>query len=269
MHSLRRFIANNWASRSLIKQLIVREVETRYRGSFFGVFWSVLLPLSLLAVYTLVFMGIFGAKWPRMTEQGGFEFAIQIFVGLSIFNVFGETVQRAPGLLTENPNLIKKVVFPVETLVTVTMGNSLIHYLIQVIILFVALTAMDLSPGFTFLFIPVFVLPLCLLAIGLGLMFSSLGVYIKDLRLIIGSLLTLLLFISPVFFALQTVKEPLRTWLNLNPLAMVITNVRSAVFFPQEINWYECGATYGIAFFALILGTSTFYRLKPGFADLV
>lgn len=269
MQSLVKFIITNWQSRSLIKQLVIREIETRYRGSAFGLIWSLLLPLSLLAVYTLVFMGIFGAKWPQMKDQGGFEFAIQIFIGLSVFNIFGEIVQRSPSLLSENPNLIKKVVFPVETLITIAMGNALVHYAIQLIILMIAVVIMDSALNLTFFLIPVLILPLCLFASGLGLMFSSIGVYLKDLRLVIGSLLTLLLFISPVFFAIQNLKDPLRHWLMLNPLAMVITNVRSAIFFPQELNWSDCLLSYGLGVFVLFLGTWIFYRLKPGFADVV
>jgi lipopolysaccharide transport system permease protein len=269
MQSLKNFLIINWSSRSLIKQLVIREIATRYRGSVFGIAWSLLLPLSLLSVYTFVFMGVFGAKWPQMKDKGGFEFAIQIFVGLSIFNIFGEMVQRSPSLLSENPNLIKKVVFPVETLITVVMGNSLFHYGIQLIILLIAVLLMDFSLYLSFILIPIFIIPLCLFTSGLGLIFSSIGIYIKDLRLLVGSLLTLLLFISPVFFAIQTVKDPLRQWLTLNPLAMIITNVRSAIFFPQELNWHDCVATYVIGLTTLIVGTWIFYRLKPGFADVV
>ena len=269
MNSISKLIQANWHSRSLIKQLIMREVAARYKGSILGMFWSFFVPLSLLAVYTLVFMGIFGAKWPGMEDKGGLEFALQIFTGLSVFNIFGEMIQRAPNLLSENPNLIKKVVFPSETLVSVAIGSTMVGYVINLGILLVALTFAGMPPSLQILMLPVFLAPLVLLVIGISLLLSSLGLFIKDLRLVIGSLITLLLFVSPVFFAIESVKEPWRTWLSLNPLATIISNIRNLIFFPQQLDWLGCSQSYLIALLMLMVGASVFQRLKPGFADVV
>lgn len=249
--------------------MAVREVESKYKGSIFGLVWSILTPLSMLAVYTLVFMGIFGARWPGIEQQGGFAFAIQVFAGLTIFNIFAEVLQRSPGLLSENPNLIKKVVFPVETLVTISMLASLFNFGIQFILLVIAMAIADQYLTANALYIPLVMLPLLILSLGLALILASIGIFIKDLRLIMGSIVSLLLFVSPVFFPIEMVKQPLAQFLMLNPIATVITNFRGVLFANYSVDWLVWSITLLISLAALICGTWLFYRLRPGFSDVI
>ena len=104
------------AQRGLIFQFARREVLGRYRGSLLGLGWSFFTPLLMLGVYTFVFVGVFKARWPGAEQAGGLEFAMQIFAGLMVFNLFAEVAGRAPRLVLDQPNLVKKVVFPLDLL---------------------------------------------------------------------------------------------------------------------------------------------------------
>jgi lipopolysaccharide transport system permease protein len=118
-------------SRSLLWQFARRDVLGRYRGSLLGLTWSFLTPLLMLAVYSFVFVGVFRASWPGSPKGSGVEFALQVFAGLLVFNLFAEVAGRAPNLVVEQPNLVKKVIFPVELLAWVTVLSGLFHLLIS------------------------------------------------------------------------------------------------------------------------------------------
>ena len=116
--------------RNLIWQFARREVLGRYRGSVLGVGWSVLTPMAMLAVYTLVFRHIFKAKWPGV-EDGNMSFALNLFAGLLVFNWAAEFFSRAPRLMTDQPNLVTKVVFPLQVLPWSALLSSFFHALVS------------------------------------------------------------------------------------------------------------------------------------------
>ncbi len=104
-------ILNN---KSLIRALILREITGRYKGSIFGLFWSFITPLFMLLVYTFFFSVVFKARWSGGSDSKS-EFALVLFAGLLLFNLFSECVNRAPGLILSNPNYVKKIVFPLRS----------------------------------------------------------------------------------------------------------------------------------------------------------
>jgi lipopolysaccharide transport system permease protein len=109
-----KMATNLWGHRELIRQFTRRQVLQRYKGSYLGLLWSFATPLALLLVYTFVFSIIFEARWPGMETGSRSEFALALFAGLIVFNIFAETLLAAPGLIVSNPNYVKKVVFPLE-----------------------------------------------------------------------------------------------------------------------------------------------------------
>lgn len=129
--------ASLWRNRELIKASAKREVLGRYRGSFLGLLWSFFNPLFMLAVYTFVFSVVFKARW-NVESDSKTEFALVLFAGLIVFNVFGETINRSPSLVLNNPNYVKKVVFPLEILPVVNLLSALFHGLISLGVWFLA-----------------------------------------------------------------------------------------------------------------------------------
>src|SRR5215471_10559134 len=205
LHPL-RMVRNLWKHRELIAQLTRREITQRYQGTYLGVFWSFLNPFLMLLIYTFVFSVVFQAKWGdvnRPTDVG--QFALTLFAGLIPFNVFSEVVTRAPSLIVQVPNYVKRVVFPLEVLVVVALGSALVHSLISIGILLVGIV---LCMGFlapTAVFLPLIYLPLILLCLGLGWFLSSLGVYVRDIGHTVIIVVQMLFFMTPIFYPLTAV----------------------------------------------------------------
>ncbi|MCU7834271.1 MAG: ABC transporter permease, partial [gamma proteobacterium symbiont of Taylorina sp.] len=169
-----RFI---WDNRKLIKRLIIRETEARYKSTMLGLLWLVMTPLFMLSIYAFVFSSILKAKWPN-TSNSEFEFAIILYCGLIVFTLFAEFVNRAPNLILENTNYVKKVIFPVEILPIVALGSALLQAIVSYCILLIFYLLFYGSLHWTIIFSPLIIFPFLLLLSGMGLILSSLGVFI-------------------------------------------------------------------------------------------
>ena len=135
--SPREMVASFWRNRLLIYSLSKREVIGRYRGSYFGILWSFINPLFMLAIYTFVFSMIFKARWNAESDSRT-EYALILFAGLLVFNLFSECITKAPSLIQSNVNYVKKVVFPLEILPWVTLYSALFHGAISLIVWLIA-----------------------------------------------------------------------------------------------------------------------------------
>ncbi|MEO8603831.1 MAG: ABC transporter permease [bacterium] len=257
-----------WGNRQLVWQLTKREVLGRYRGSLFGLVWSLANPLLMLAVYTVVFGHVFAARWAGEVDSTG-GFALVLFAGLTVFNLFAECVTRAPGLVVGNPNYVKKVVFPLECLAWVTLGAALFHAAVSFAALLAATLVVRGGVPWTVVFLPVVLLPLLLLVLGLTWMLAALGVYVRDTSHVVGVLVSVLLFLSPVFFPASALPAPLRAAALLNPLAVVLESTRAVLVWGQAPDWPALAATTLAAGIVAWLGLLWFDRTRAGFADVL
>lgn len=254
---------------SLIWQFVRREILGRYRGSILGLGWSIVTPLLMLMVYTFVFVGIFKARWPGAESGGGIGFALQLFAGLAVFNFFAEVLGRAPSLIVEQPNLVKKVVFPLEILPFVTIGAALFHLALSLLILLggTLLIYGRLAPAA--LALPLVLLPLLPLLLGLCWLFAALGVFLRDIAQIMGMAINLLLFLSPIFYSVSTIPDKARFWIYLNPLTPVIENVRLVLFIGDWPDWSSWLVYLACASVVAIAGAAFFQGTRKGFADVL
>ena len=170
---------NIWRSRDLIWQMTKREVIGRYRGSVLGLFWSFFNPVLMLIIYTFVFSVVFKARWGTGGESR-FEFALILFAGLIVYNLFAECLTRAPALIVGNVNYVKKVVFPLEILPLVVMVAALFHSIVSLSVLLIFFVLASASLHWTIVFAPLVILPLLLTTIGLSWILASLGVFLRD-----------------------------------------------------------------------------------------
>ena len=257
---------------SLIKRLTVREIGAKYKGSFLGVLWSLITPLMLLAVYSFVFGQIFGARWGNESDTAGSsmsQFAIILFVGLTTFQLFSEAVTRAPSLILGHKNFVKKVVFPVEILPIVLIGTALFQYGVS---LAVILLAIGLSGGglhLEVLWLPVILAPFLVLLAGLCWSLAALGVYLKDIAQVVGTVVSAMLFLSPVFYARDTLSEPGRSFFLLNPLTVPVEQSRNVLIWGQAPDPAALTAYSGVALLVALSGYFLFKKLRPGFADVI
>ena len=258
-----------WRNRQLIAQMTRREVVGRYRGSVLGIAWSFFNPLLMLVIYTFVFSVIFKARWGIGVQESKIDFAIMLFIGMIIHGLFAECINRAPGIIISNVNYVKKVVFPLEILSWVAFGSALFHAAVSLVVLIVAQLIFRGHIPFTALLFPVVMLPLIFATIGLAWFLSSLGVFMRDIGQITGIITTVLLFISGVFFPISTLPEPYRTWVVLNPLAVIIEEGRNVLILgnlPDPVIWCVM-MTLGL--FIAWAGYAWFQKIRKGFADVL
>jgi len=256
-----------WRHRDLVWVMTRREVVGRYRGSFLGLLWSFFNPLLLLAVYTFVFSVVFEARW-GVAVAGRGQFAVILFAGLIVHGLFSEAIARAPALVPANVNFVKKVVFPLEILPWVSMGATLFHGLMSLLVLFIFIL---LGGGlhWTFMLIPVVLLPLVLFAMGLSWLLASLGVFIRDIGQAMGLVTTLLLFLCPIFYPLSAIPEKFRPLVYLNPLTFPVEQARAVLVFGEPPSWIGLGVYLAAGLGVAWMGFWWFQKTRKGFADVL
>jgi lipopolysaccharide transport system permease protein len=258
-----RIVSDIWQHRYLLGQLIKRDVLLRYRGAMFGVLWMFLSPLFMLCIFAFVFGQIFQARWPQQTDD--LPFWILLYSGLITFNLFAETVSRAPGAVRSYASFVKKIIFPVQILPLVPLGAALVHGAFNFSILLVAL-AFTGGLHWQILLFPLMLLPAVLLALGLSWFVAAWGVFIKDMTQIVPMFVQMLMFLSPVFYPVNAVPAVLQPFYHYNPLGMVIETTRSVIA-GQPIRWDTWGVTFGFCLGATILGHAYFEHVRDEFAD--
>lgn len=254
--------------KTLFLQFVKRDISGRYKGSLIGIAWAFITPLLTLGVYTFVFAGIFKMRWPGDLASGNGAYALRLFAGLVVFNLFSEVVSRASNLIVEQPNLVKKVVFPLELLGHISIGVSLFHFLIGSGMLFVC-TILFEPFHYSALLFPLVVMPLIPMLLGVSWMLSAIGVYFRDLGQALVLLVNLLLFLSPVFYSTSTLSPELQFWIGLNPLTQPIENMRNVLFaglVPDLMSWLG-SLLLGLA--VAIAGAWMFTKTRDGFADVL
>jgi lipopolysaccharide transport system permease protein len=266
--SLVEFFAIPWRNRSLLMQMVVREILGRYRGSIFGLVWSLFNPLLMLGVYTFVFSVVFKARW-HVEMEGKTEFAIVLFAGMIVFGLFAECLNRAPNLILENSNFVKKVIFPLEIFPWVSVGAALFHALISLAVLMAFMLLAGNAWHATIIMLPLVILPVILLALGFGWLLGSLGVYLRDVGQVIGLATTALMFLSPVFYPLSALPEELRSYLALNPLAFVIESARDVVIWGRVPDLQRAVVHIVMALLVAWGGFFWFQKTRSGFADVL
>jgi lipopolysaccharide transport system permease protein len=260
-----RITSTLWSHRYILGQLVKRDVLLRYRGALFGVLWIFLSPLLMLSIFAFVFGQIFQARWPQ--QQTGIPFWLLLYSGLIAFNVFSETVSRAPVTVRSYPSYVKKIIFPLEILPVVPLGAALVHAGFNFLILTAALGWLG-ELQYSMLLLPLLLLPLVLLGLGVAWFLAAWGVFIKDMSQIVPLLLQMLLFLSPVFYPQQVVPEKLQPLYQINPLGVVIESWRSAVS-GNVIDWSSWGWVLAGSILASLLGYMFFQRSREEFADVL
>jgi lipopolysaccharide transport system permease protein len=258
-----------YLNRDLLGQFTRRDIEGRYRGSYLGIVWSMLLPLAMLAIYTFVFSVIFKSRWQGDANSSQGAFAVTLFAGLIAFNIFSECVSRAPTLVTGNPNYVKKVVFPLEILSASTLGAALFHSFISIAILVIATWLITGTFSATMVLLPLAMLPLIGLCLGLGWFLASLGVYVRDTAYAIGIVIQVLFFMSAIFYSVSAVPEALQPIMYLNPLATIVESFRRVLIWNQSLEWGSWLLITIISGAVCLLGYTWFMKTKSGFADVI
>lgn len=261
-------IASIWQNRELIHSLAKREILGRYRGSLLGLFWSFLTPLFMLAVYTFVFSEVFKARWSTGSESKT-EFALILFAGLIVFNLFAECINRAPSLILSHPNYVKKVVFPLEILPVVGLLSALYHMLISLAVWLLAYLLIFGIPPVTALLLPLVIIPLSLFTLGLSWLLASIGVFLRDVSQFIGVLTMAMMFLSPIFYPISALPKDYQILLQANPLTPAIETTRQILYWGQPPSADIMALYWAVTLAIAWLGYGWFQKTRKGFSDVL
>lgn len=254
--------------KALIISLIQRDVTGRYQGSIMGIMWSLITPVLMLCIYLIVFGVIFNPRSSNNHSSLG-EVALSLFCGMLIHSLFAECLGRAPGIIVAQPNYVKKVVFPLETLTVIALGSALFHHLISLLVLLMFVLVLNGAIPATAWLLPVAVLPVVLLGAGISWLISALAVFLRDIGQITGLLGTILLFLSPVFYKSASIPEPYRGLMQFNPLTIPIELSRDVLLNGVFPGWTAVAIhTVASAIFCW-LSYACFQKLRKGFADVL
>ena len=256
-------------NRSLLWQMTKRNIEVRYKGSALGLVWSFVQPLMMLTVYTFVFSVVFKARWGVDTSGGKGAFAVIMFCGMAMYNLFSEAVCGSCGSIAGNPNFVKKVIFPLEILPLAQTLSTFILGLAWFILLFFGAVFILGKIGLTMLLLPIVLVPLMLFTLGIAYLVAALGVYVRDTQYVIGVILQILFFMTPIFYPIDAVPEQFRVWLQMNPLTVMIEQGRNVFLYGRLPDWGYLGIAVLVSLAVLQLGYFFFTRTKRGFADVL
>lgn len=251
--------------RSLLWRLVQRDLASRYRGSLAGLLWSLVLPCVMLGVYLFVFGHVYAPVRGRGIDAG---FALSLFAGMLLHGLLAECLSRSPGAVLSQPSYVKKVVFPVELLPLTVVGTATIQFLIGSGVMFLAMSVSQ-GLGLHALLWPLAWLPLLALCMGVSFALAALTVYLRDLAQLTGFFSTILLFLSPVFYPLESAPTGWQRWLLLNPLTIPIESSRALLVHDKLPSLTLWGLHAVVCMVVLCAGWWIFQRTRRGFSDVI
>jgi lipopolysaccharide transport system permease protein len=256
---------------SLFWQLCIREVTETTKGSVLGFLWLALGPLLSMALYVVVFGILFGGSFDQGPEETSLQYALGVYIGLSIVNLLNDTIGRAPALIPSKTNFVKRIIFPLPLLPIVQVSGSAFKWCVNAILWIIFASLLQTITWQAFAWLPVIALPLMLMSLGLGWIISSLSVYFRDIQHITPVISQIIFWSSGVFFSSIRVMEypPIWNFLKWNPVLLAIENSRHVILWQQPVNLNELAYLWGIGLTIACIGFFLFRGLKDGFAELI
>lgn len=252
----------------LVWRLALRDVLGRYRGSLLGLFWSFLNPIIYLAIYTFVFGSVFKTRWG--TQSGGIAgFALILYAGLIANNLFADCINRAPRLLLENPNYVKRVVFPLEILPWVSSFSALFHAVINLLVLVIFYFLLHHEFSRTLFLLPIILVPYVVLITGIGWFLSALGVFVRDISQLTSLITVALLFLAPIFYPMSALPKDYLWVFELNPVTFMVEQLRDVALWGRWPDWSGLALYSAISLAVSWIGLIWFQRTRRGFADVI
>ena len=256
----------------LLRQLSLRAVQQRFRGSVLGWGWIIGQPLLMMAVYTTVFGVIFGGSYGGQADDSTLAYALGIFLSLTVYGVFSDVVNASPTAILGNAIYVKKVRFPLEVLPLSSLAVPWVNLAVQLVLVLV----FGVSTGFLDIggLIPSGVMLAILLIGSAGLAFwiSALGVFFRDIQQLASVFSLVGLYASAVFYSsvdAQSAQPELWAWLRINPLLHLVENVRGALLFGLSVDWVGVTWSGVCAVLTLVSGVVFFRWIKSSFADVL
>jgi lipopolysaccharide transport system permease protein len=267
--SLRHFFSSVKENKDLIFRLAKREFTLRFQGSIFGWSWAILNPILTAIVFAFVFSAVFQARWQPGVETGTFDFALILLAGVAIHSAFVEMLSRAPNLIIGNSSYVTKVIFPIEILPVVVLVTALINMFLALGIVVLGNLVLNGQLPVTIFFLPFILIPYVFFLLALNLFFATIGVFFRDISQLVALVITLSMFLTPIFYPVSAVPPAFQTAMFLNPLTFIVEQAREVLLFGRAPDFWGL-AIYMIASLVALAASYWFFqRLRKGFADVV
>jgi lipopolysaccharide transport system permease protein len=263
LHSLRQLLRH----RALVQSLVARELKARYRGSTLGLLWSFVNPLLLLSIYTFVFTTVM----PGARSAGIEPFSLFLFCGILPWTWFSSSLLESANSLIAGGNLIRKVLFPAEVLPIVTVFAGLVHFCLGLPILAAFFVYYRVPvPLADLAWLPLIVLEQLVMTLGFALLLSALTVHFRDLRDLLGNVLTLGFFLTPIIYPLSQAPAWARPLLNLNPFTTLAVSYQEVLVVPGPFTGWPRLLMFGVvSVLVFAAGYFVFDRLRDTLAEEV
>jgi lipopolysaccharide transport system permease protein len=251
----------------LILTMVRRDLMGRYRGSTAGILWSILNPLLMMITYYFVFGVVLQARFAGDPTREGF--VLYFLAGMLPWLPFSEAVGRAPAVLLEHGNFIKKLVFPIETLPANLVASGLVLQGIAIVIFLIGLLFFRGAIPLTAFWVPVLLVPQMLFTMGLCWLFSALGLLFRDLAQITGYFLTMWFFLTPICYPEEGLPAAIAPYMALNPIFTLVRAYRTVLLQGTAPDFVALAQLMVIALVTFVAGHALFHKLRRSFADLL
>jgi len=254
--------------RYIIHQLVKRDLREKYKGSFLGSIWALITPLLLVSVYTFAFTYVFKINLIE-TAQTPLQYAMIVFSGLMVFEVFSECITRNCNIIRSKKSLVKKIIFPVEVLPWALFIKSFVIICINYFIFMIIYIFVYSWPGANFLFVPFLFFMMFFYVVGLGWIISSLGVFFRDIQQVISPIMRALLFLTPIFYNLEHLPATARSLFYLNPIAIFVESFRALIFDHSAPALPYLLGHLVVSALIYVIGFYFFNSVKQGFSNVL
>lgn len=258
-------LAGVWKYRGFIMGSVQREFQSKYRNSLLGAAWTILNPLAMIVVYTLIFSNVMGS---RMAGHGAtFAYSINLCAGLLTWGLFAEITSRGQNVFLENANLIKKLSFPRICLPIIVVLNALVNFGIIFALFTLFLVATGQFPGWTYLALAPVLLAQIVFAIGLGMVLGVLNVFFRDVGQFFGILLQFWFWFTPIVYVAEVLPPPIRALLVWNPMAAVVAAHQGIILDARLPVWSSLIPVCVLGLLCCVLGMRLFRKRAGEMVD--
>ena len=251
----------------LILSLARRELLARYKGSALGVVWALLTPVVTIAIFTFIFAGIFGARFGASASP--WDYAIHLFCALLPWTMFQEAVLQSSTTIVSHANLVKRVVFPLETLPIAQTLSALGNQLFGTVALLIAILLIRQQFPLSIVWLPVLLIPQFLFTLGVAWLIASLGVFLRDIAQGINLFMMAWMFLTPIIYPESIVPPRYRLFVNLNPFTPLIRSYRRVLIEGTAPDWSGLAYFTAFALVSFVFGYWWFARTRKNFADVI
>lgn len=260
-----KMLANIWTYRGFIAGSIQREFQLRYRNSLFGALWTVLGPLAMILVYTLVFSQLMRSRLPGVDNSLGYGF--YLCSGFLVWGFFSDIVGRSQTMFLDNANLIKKLSFPRICLPAIVVGSAMLNFSISLALLLLVLLVVGEFPGVVLGALPILLFIVLAFSAGLGILLGVLNVFFRDVGHFFGIILQFWFWLTPIVYPIQILPSFILPTVELNPMTPVISGFQSVLVYQIWPDWRSLIFPALVAFLLCAVGLLLFRKRAAEMVD--